>query len=64
MQSEKRLRCQALQSGSRGKHVQTSRFASLKIHAGIWLQPINEADNAVHGSMLDIPPMRSQRSGP
>jgi hypothetical protein len=70
-QSEKRSRCQALQSGSRGKHLQTSGFASLKIHAGIWLQPVNQADNAAHGSLLDIPDhekplfrqMRSRYSG-
>jgi hypothetical protein len=52
MQSETRSRFEALQSGSCGKHVQSSGFASLKIHAGIWLQHINKADNAVRGSML------------
>jgi hypothetical protein len=52
MQSEKCSRCEAIQFGSRGKHMQSSGFASLKIHVGIWLQPINEADNAVRSSML------------
>jgi hypothetical protein len=52
MQSEMRSPCEALQSGSHGKHVQTSRFVSLKIHGGIWLQPVNEADNAARSSML------------
>jgi hypothetical protein len=42
MQSEKRSRFQAFQSGSCRNHLQSSGFASLKIHAGIWLQPINE----------------------
>jgi hypothetical protein len=49
MQSKKRSRCQALQSGSHGKHVQTSLFTSSKIHAEIWLQLVNQADNAAFG---------------
>jgi hypothetical protein len=44
MQSEKRSR--------RGTHEQSSDFASLKIHGGIWLQPVNQADNAARSSML------------